>query len=775
MSEWPDPISVWRDVSAAAAGATGYRPATAAAVRRWSGLASIGVMAAALAIIVTGLALRPSTGPGGNGPVVAQTDDGMFRLQLYTPRGIYVPGDAIASVASVTYLGPDGTSSVQHMSSPVQFRIEEVDGRRVMPGFSNDICGSTNLTKDTPFDVPFAKAGAATDDAAAGFDVTWYQDRTLTLPVGTWRIVASADLGVSGCAPTHHLRVSNVIRVVAPTDDGPVVDMTQDGAFRLELTTPRRTYAPNDAIEPVATVTFLGPAADATIHGGAPSIAYEIEEVGGPRTWYPTLPAGCATSTIRRDTPLTVPFVKSGPLDGPFGRAWYDDPVLRLPAGIWRIRAYTMIATDDGAAPSDGSFACGTRPHPLDATNVITVIGDAAPSTEPSRTPSVSPTIAPSPTLSADALVAREFVRKYKDGLGTGHADVSWRVLSPWSRTTVGSFSTFSDGARRIAAASPGLPLVEDPSRSPDLLDPSFLGPRAADIAAVADPDRTFVVSVRWPEVNGAAAATENLVVAPIDGDWRIWLDATPGSFAAFPFPQGCAAYEMSDRRCEAVVAAAAAQAALDRAAATAIWLLPDPGCGGDPLTSDILLCNRTMSFVAGVRFDLADGRQVRQDIFCGVGPPSLVCSENPGIQAIDLHGAGYWDVLCAGEAPAGCPSPIPSPVGAGGAELRIAALDVPVGPVGHREVEIGTAVLLDGIVQEARFSITDQVQSGFLLANGTVRLELRSAIAGRPPFDNAYTRGSFDGPEEVRVELIFDVAETSPDAVIHVADVLIR
>jgi hypothetical protein len=155
-----------------------------------------------------------------------------------------------------------------------------------------------------------------------------------------------------------------------------------------------------------------------------------------------------------------------------------------------------------------------------------------------------------------------------------------------------------------------------------------------------------------------------------------------------------------------------------------------------------------------------------------------LTCSETPGIQAVDLHGAGYWDVPCAGEPPDGCPNRITAPTGPAAAarrELKIDAIAVPVGPVGHREVEIGRAVLVDGIVQEARFSIADQTQAGFLLDPGVVWMELRSTVPGRPPFRNIYERGTFKGPEEVRVVLIFDVSETGPDAVIHVTDVLVR
>jgi hypothetical protein len=604
----PDPIETWLDVSARAARGSGYRAALAR--RRWSAGASIAATTVAVAIVIAGLALRPSANNGSSGPVIDRAEDGTFRLELVTPRGTYRPGDPISPEASVTYLGPDESIVIHHAESPVQFRIEEVGGLRAMGGGSRLVCSSSDLAHGVPLELPFSKAGSPTAD----FDQAWYEDQTLSLPVGTWKIVASIDLGVTDCGGTHQLSVSNV----------------------------------------------------------------------------------------------------------------------------------------------------------------ITVIGDALPSVVPSHAPS----LAPSPTLSADAAVALQFVRKYEDALTTDHPDVAWRFLSPWSQRTVGSATTFYDAERRLVTSLSGRNVVGAPSQDPDLLDPVFLGARAADVVAVADPDRTFVVSVRHLGVDGAATATENLVVATIDGDWRIWIEATPGLFGAWPYPGGCSAFGLSDRRCEAIIDAAASQAGVDRRSATSIWLMPEPGCGDDPLAQGGFACVRTTSFVAGVRFDVAGGDPVRTDIFCGAGRPSLVCTETPRIEAIDFHNAGYWDVPCSGEAPDGCASPLPS-LGAGaagsGTELRIDTFDLPVGPVGHREVDLGRAVLVDGIVQEARFSIADQVQAGFLLTDGTIRLELRSTIAGRPRFDNAYDRGTFDGPEEVHVVLVFDVAETSPDAVIHVTDVLVR
>jgi hypothetical protein len=569
-----------------------------------------------------------------------------------------------------------------------------------------------------------------------------------------------------------------VIRGTSPTPGpgGPVVGTAEDSNFRLVLTTPRSTYTTNDAIEPVATVTYLGPNATETMFHAMYPVGFQIEEVGGVRNMGGGMEQPCKSTELARGGSDALPFGKAGSPDDPtagFDIDWYQDPVLRLPIGTWRIIAHLDIQLGK----------CGGDPHQLTVENVVRVVAgyNVSPSPSPTSSPP-SDTPRPSPSLSIDAATALEIARKYEDGLTTGHFDGVWPMLSPWSRTTIGSYATFADAEAREIAMLGAAVNIASPSRDPSLLDPAFLGARATDLAATADPSRTYVVSIRHPTVDGASAATTNLVVAPLmtgRNPWRIWIDASPGLYGAWSFPDGCAAFGLSGRRCEAVVNTAATNAAFDRSIATSISLMPEPGCGGDPL-SDVAggFCIRSMAFVAGVRFERADGTSVLSEVYCGVGPPTLTCSETPGIQALDLHGAGYWDVPCAGEAPDACATPIPKPTGvaaAAGRELKIDAIAVLVGSVGHREVEIGRAILADGIVQEARFSVADQTQVGFLLDPGLVRMELRSTVPGRPPFDNAYNRGSFKGPEEVRVVLVFDVSETGQDAVIHVTDVLVR
>ena len=326
---------------------------------------------------------------------------------------------------------------------------------------------------------------------------------------------------------------------------GPVVASAEDASFRLDLTTPQATYSAEDAIEPVARMTYLGPRATETILHAAYPIGFRIEEVGGQRSMGGGMDQPCLGTELAKGESAVLPFAKAGSPDDPaqgFDRAWYEDPVLRLPAGTWRIIAYLDVFIGD----------CGGERHQLTVENEVEVVaGNASP---------VAPT--PSPTLSADGKRVLEIVRKYEDAIATDHPENAWPMLSPWSRTTVGSSTTFVDAERRALEGETSTVQIADPSRDPVLLDAAVLGERAADLAATADPDRTYVVSVRRPGSDAAAASTVNLVVAPLlGGDWRIWLDTTSATYGAWLYPEGCAVFGLSPRRCEAVVDAAEAAA----------------------------------------------------------------------------------------------------------------------------------------------------------------------------------------------------------------------
>ncbi len=66
--------------------------------------------------------------------------------------------------------------------------------------------------------------------------------------------------------------------------------------------------------------------------------------------------------------------------------------------------------------------------------------------------------------------------------------------------------------------------IVNPASRDPAVLSAWLHASLVVDLERQADPSRTYVVIVDHPDVEGASASIEVLVVAPLrDGSWRIW------------------------------------------------------------------------------------------------------------------------------------------------------------------------------------------------------------------------------------------------------------
>ncbi|MDQ2965631.1 MAG: hypothetical protein M3R57_07260, partial [Chloroflexota bacterium] len=178
---------------------------------------------------------------------------------------------------------------------------------------------------------------------------------------------------------------------------------------------------------------------------------------------------------------------------------------------------------------------------------------------------------------------------------------------------------------------------------------------------------------------------------------------------------------------------------------------------------------------VTVVALTLAGGGERVEDIWCvGIsGDADRVCGDDP---RISIGGGVDRDVPCTGEAPEGCATPPPTPRPASVAAatpLDIAALDIRLDHVGSYEILVGEASLPDGYLTERRASLVDTRPTAFWIELG-IRLDVRPTEPGRPPVGSLY-RDPFDGAEPVRVFLVFDVVETSPDAVLEVRDILVR
>jgi hypothetical protein len=406
-SEQQEPIATWAALSERAARASAARGMARARIERprrpAAAKAGIGLLTIAVVVVGAALVLRPGIAPAAsqgpsdgapkNGnpspatspsPIHLKTADGALRSDLGNPSGRYTTADAIEPLATLTYIGPDPSANVFHAASPVGFRIDEVGGNRVMDGGMDQPCLSTVVGQGAGKPYPFEKAGSPTDDPAAGFDRAWYQERTLRLPAGQWRIMAQLDVYLGGCggnAERHQLTLSAEVTVVPfdPSNE-PVSASKADDTLRLTLTTPRGVYGPNDGIQPVASVFYLGPQAETTIYTGDPVVLFTVEELGGGRRMDPFQNLPCNRTKVDQAEPLAFPFRKVGGIGTSFDPAWYQDPVLRLPVGTWRIQARLDADT------TDGTTTCGGIHHEFTVENIIEVVADGAP-TAPATTP----------------------------------------------------------------------------------------------------------------------------------------------------------------------------------------------------------------------------------------------------------------------------------------------------------------------------------------------------------------------------------------------------
>jgi hypothetical protein len=229
-----------------------------------------------------------------------------------------------------------------------------------------------------------------------------------------------------------------------------------------------------------------------------------------------------------------------------------------------------------------------------------------------------------------------------------------------------------------------------------------------------------------------------------------------------------CPRLQFSQRRCDAVVARALEGAGVQAADVLSVEL-------GRP---DGIRVNLGGQLAAVARLHLADGRIVDHEVWCiGIGSENDAwCVDDPLIQ---LWSDANHDVPCTGEdaagTPTGCATPIVLDPGAvaQARALRVDAIDLPA-TVGRHDVELGRAMLPNGFLDKASFSLADPAPDGVSVPEG-IRLVVAPTDPSRPPFGNAYERGTFPGVEEVVVSLVFDVVAAPPNTVLQVRDVVVE
>jgi len=189
-----------------------------------------------------------------------------------------------------------------------------------------------------------------------------------------------------------------------------------DGSFELGIRAPKTQYALDEPIDVVATLEYFGPDPSINVSSAPGLLGFGVDQIDGNHRVDPGHRSSCVSSSLVRGQPVSYPFAKSGGYypempDADFVRQYLNivdgraDPVLRLPAGTWRIFAVTEFAEGGCRGPA----------HKLEVGITIVVAGaDVTASVEPSAAPVVQlPTWSEAPASGAcpAALMGRVTLR----------------------------------------------------------------------------------------------------------------------------------------------------------------------------------------------------------------------------------------------------------------------------------------------------------------------------------------------------------------------------
>jgi len=151
--------------------------------------------------------------------------------------------------------------------------------------------------------------------------------------------------------------------------EDPVRAEAVSGRFGLAFTLPQAVWTTSEEIRGEAALMLAGGGSVALGASGGGPIAFSIAEVGGTRAMMAASDSSCETYELSAAAPIGSPIRKSGGwgADDPnaaFYRAFFNDPLLHLPAGVWDISAVATFIEGAG---------CQGQSHELTATIRISV------------------------------------------------------------------------------------------------------------------------------------------------------------------------------------------------------------------------------------------------------------------------------------------------------------------------------------------------------------------------------------------------------------------
>jgi hypothetical protein len=167
----------------------------------------------------------------------------------------------------------------------------------------------------------------------------------LLIPAVLVALVAAVFGSGAGQRPTATLGASPAPNTPSPLADGPVVTTDVDGDFELTVRSTQARYRRDEPLNVEGSLTYHGAQASVDICTDSAPMLFGIrEKILGGIDLQPVSRLMFDHSMLARDVPLTKPFAKSGGFSGDDPnaasfRAFFADPVLRLPVGTWHMYA----------------------------------------------------------------------------------------------------------------------------------------------------------------------------------------------------------------------------------------------------------------------------------------------------------------------------------------------------------------------------------------------------------------------------------------------------
>ena len=142
------------------------------------------------------------------------------------------------------------------------------------------------------------------------------------------------------------------------------------GSFRLMFELPKSTWKVGDSIDGVATLALVNGSGVDLGGSGSGLLGFDFAEVNGSHHVEPAWTSNCAPYRLDPGRPITSPIKKSGGFypeqpDADFNREFLTDPVVRLPAGDWKITAVASFVEGEG---------CSGPSHTMGATALVHVV-----------------------------------------------------------------------------------------------------------------------------------------------------------------------------------------------------------------------------------------------------------------------------------------------------------------------------------------------------------------------------------------------------------------